>query len=93
MSTKVPQDKNGNTVCVGTTVKLLHHIKGAWFNHLPEDEKGELDSMVGENFIIEEITEQGKVELTKWWHSEDEDSTHSMCHSIVVEDEQIEIVR
>ncbi len=86
-------DKNGAEVRVGTKVRLLYLQKGEWFDHLPDDEKDDLRSMVGEVFEVEEINQYGKPEITKWWHEENEDERRSMCHSLYLEPEQIEIVK
>ena len=86
-------DKNGDQVNTGTKVKLLFLLSGEWFDNLPDDEKNDLNSMVGEVFEVEEINEYGKPEIVKWWHEEHEDESRSMCHCLCVEPEQIEIVK
>lgn len=86
-------DKNGEKVSIGSKVKLLFLQEGVWFDHLPDNEKDDLRSMVGEIFEVEEINGYGNPEITKWWHEEDEDECRSMCHSLYVEPEQIEIVK
>lgn len=91
--TKQAYDKNGEVVRIGTRIKLLFLCEGEWFDHLPEDEKKDLRSMVGETFEVEEINDYGLPEITKWWHEETDDECRSMCHSLHVESKQIEIVK
>ena len=87
-----PKDLYGKEFKVGTRVRLLHHVYGEWFDCLPEDEKSDLESMLGEIFEITEINKSGYASIEKWWGGEKENCVHSMGHSISVEGKQIEVV-
>lgn len=83
-----PKDHNGNAVAVGDRVRLLT-LSGDWFDKLPEDEKTNVESMIGEVFAVEEIDEYGHPWIYKDF-PESEDRVRS--HSIAVEPNEIEIV-
>lgn len=83
-----PTDRNGNTVQIGTHVRLLS-LSSKWLEELPPDERNDILSMVGEAFKVYEIDEYGQPWVEKWRH--DEDGT-SRSHSIALEPHEIEIV-
>lgn len=84
-----PQDRNGNTVRVGARVRLIS-LSGQWSENLPEDEKADVQSMIGEVFRIEEIDEHGHPWIRKSWPNEKEGTCHS--HSIALEAQEMELV-
>ena len=84
-----PTDKNGNLVAVGTRVRLLS-LSGQWLDDLPDEEKSDVFSMIGEIFEIEEIDQYGHPWVRKSWPNEAEGKCHS--HSIALESREMEVV-
>ena len=84
-----PLDKVGKPVCVGARVRLLS-LSGNWLEDLPDEEKQDVLSMVGEVFEIEEIDEYGHPWVRKSWPNEMEGKCHS--HSIALESHEMELV-
>lgn len=84
-----PRDKHGNAVRVGARVRLLG-LSGRWLDELPQDEKLDVMSMVGEIFEIEEIDEFGHPWVRKSWPDEAEGRCRS--HSIALEPQEMELV-
>ena len=84
-----PKDKHGNAVCVGARVRVLS-LSGEWLNDLPQDEKGNVLSMIGEVFEIEEIDEYGQPWVRKSWPNERDSSCQS--HSVALAPHEIERV-
>jgi hypothetical protein len=86
---KHPKDRNGNHVRVGDRVRLVS-LHGRWFDELPEDEKSDVQSMIGEVFQVEEIDEYGHPWIRKSWPNDKEGVCHS--HSIALEAQEMELV-
>lgn len=84
-----PEDKNGTLVRVGSLVRVLS-LSGDWLDSLPEDEKENVQSMVGEVFVVEEIDEYGQPWVRKSWPNEAEGTCNS--HSVALEPREIENV-
>lgn len=84
-----PKDKHGNIVEVGARVRLLS-LSGKWLEELPQEEKGDVLSMIGETFEVEEIDEYGHPWVRKCWPNEQEGTCHS--HSIALEPHEMELV-
>ena len=84
-----PRDRNGNLVRVGARVRVLC-LSGNWFDELPSNEKGDVISMIGEVFEIEEIDEHGHPWVRKTWPNEEQGTCHS--HSIALESNEMELV-
>ncbi len=86
---RIPVDKNGRIVAVGTRVRLSA-LSGQWLEDLPEDEKPAVSSMVGEVFEVEEIDQHGLAWIRKSWF----DSEAGTCssHSIGLEAHEMELV-
>lgn len=82
-----PEDKNGTLVRVGSLVRVLS-LSGDWFDSLPEDEKENVQSMVGEVFVVEEIDEYGQPWVRKSWPNEAEGTCNS--HSVALEPREME---
>jgi hypothetical protein len=82
-----PIDKNGKAVKVGSIVRVLG-ISGDWFERLPSDERVDVDSMVGEVFVVEEIDEYGQPWVRKTWPNEAEGTCRS--HSVALEPNEME---
>jgi hypothetical protein len=53
---RLPIDVNGKLVKLGSRVQVLG-FSGDWYEKLPVDERERVDSMIGEQFSIEEIDE------------------------------------
>jgi hypothetical protein len=75
-----PKDRNGNTVQLGTRVRLVCLLLGDWLTNLPADEKPRIESMIGEIFAIEEIDEWGGAWISKSFEGESADTFYG--HSI-----------
>jgi hypothetical protein len=84
-----PKDRNGNSVSVGSRVRLLS-LSGQWLDDLPADEKGNVLSMIGEVFEVEEIDEYGHPWVRKSWPDEPQGRCNS--HSIALEPHEMELV-
>ena len=83
------KDKNGNTVLVGSRVRLLC-LSGNWLDELPADEKTNVLSMIGGVFEVEEIDEYGHPWVSKSWPNESQETCRS--HSIALEPHEMELV-
>ena len=84
-----PKDRNGHVVGVGSRVRLVC-LSGRWLDDLPSDEKGDVLSMIGEEFEIEEIDEYGHPWIRKSWPNEAEGTCNS--HSIALEPHEMELI-
>ena len=58
-------------------------LSGDWYDKLPEDEKSLVESMIGEEFVVEEIDEYGQPWVRKHWPNEAEGTCQS--HAIALE--------
>jgi hypothetical protein len=58
-------------------------LSGKWYDDLPADERPLVDSMIGEEFTVEEIDEYGQPWVCKRWPNDSEGTCHS--HSIALE--------
>jgi len=77
-----PIDCNGTVVRVGSRVRVLS-LSGDWYEKLPVDERSRVESMIGEEFTVEEIDEYGQPWVWKRWPNEAEGTCQS--HSIALE--------
>ena len=55
---------------MGERLKLVKKVKllslsGDWYEQLPDDEKSDVESMIGEVLVVEEIDEYGYPWVTK----------------------------
>lgn len=75
-------DKNGELVALGDTVKVLK-LPDIRFT---QDELDEVNTMVGECFKVESISD-GCVEVTKWWGSGD----NTWCHTLFLWPNEFEL--
>jgi hypothetical protein len=62
------EDTNGHIVQIGTRMRVLS-LSGKWLDELPNDEKDDVLSMIGEVFEVEEIDEYGQPWVGKQSHS------------------------
>lgn len=60
------KDIYGNAIRVGDTVRLLS-IDWEGIAALPEQEQDDLKSMIRDVFTVEEIDEDGRACISKWW--------------------------
>lgn len=65
-------------------------VSGDWFDRLPEDERADVVSMVGEVFEVDEIDEYGHPWIRKSWPDEEGGTCHS--HSIALDPHEMEVV-
>jgi hypothetical protein len=79
---RLPIDCHGTVVRVGTRVRVLE-LSGIWYDELPEDERLLVESMIGEEFEVEELDEYGQPWVCKRWPNEAEGTCQS--HSIALE--------
>ncbi len=83
------KDKHGNIVRIGARVRLLG-LSGRWLDELPEDEKDDVLSMIGETFEIEEFDEYGHPWISKSWP--DSEAGTFRLHSIALEPNEMELM-
>ncbi len=84
---KATQDIDGNEIHIGDYVEVLE-IDKAIDHNLPEEERAQVFSMVGEIFEVEEIDEFGCAWITKWFPTKDQ--TH-FAHGIALEKHQMRL--
>jgi hypothetical protein len=77
-----PTDKDGVVVTAGKLVRVLS-LSGDWFDRLPVDERADVESMVGEVFVVEEIDDYGQPCVRKTWLNDADGTCRS--HSIALE--------
>jgi hypothetical protein len=85
--TEMAQDRNGKQVMVGSRVRLIG-LPGTWVEELPEQERIDVTSMIGEVFTVKEVDE-GRAEISKWW---DDGDGVSHGHSIWLDPFEMEVV-
>lgn len=81
-------DRNGAPVNVGTAVRLLR-VPEWLLSRVSGEEAADLQSMVGEVFIVHKIDKWGGVWLEKWF-TDAENEKHS--HSLSPSSEEFEVV-
>ena len=86
----LPRDMHGNIVRVGDRVRLVQ-LSGDWLENLPSEEKGDVHSMIGEVFEVEEVDEYGHPWIRKSWHNSAEGKCHS--HSIALDPHEMELIQ
>ena len=81
-----PIDCYGTVVILGSLVRILS-LSGQWYDLLTADEKPLVESMIGEEFVVEEIDEYGHPWVRKSWSNEAEGTCNS--HSIALEPKEM----
>lgn len=81
-----PIDCNGTAVQVGSRVRVLG-LSGDWFDNLPQDERVLVESMIGEEFEVEEIDQYGHPWVCKRWPNDEEGTCQS--HSVALEPQEM----
>ena len=76
-------------VTAGRAVRVLG-LSGDWFDRLPVDERADVESMVGEVFLVEEIDEYGQPWVRKSWPADAKGTCRS--HSIALESNEMVLV-
>ncbi|WP_293265969.1 hypothetical protein [Neptunomonas sp.] len=84
----MPVDINGNTVKVGSKVRVLH-IDPKITEYLPEEEVTDLDSMLNEVLEVYEIDEYDCAWVEKWW---DRGDGQTESHSLSLSSAEMELV-
>jgi hypothetical protein len=87
-----PVDANGDPVAAGDRVKLLE-VPDWLLRGLPDDEKLEIVSFVGNETEITEIDDAGYVWLGFGTYQECEDEDRYSGHSFAVEPFRVQLVR
>lgn len=85
----VPKDRNGREVTVGAHVRVIS-LSQAFLESLPEDEKDDVRSMIGEVFEVYEIDEYGSPWVGKGWTSEDGEAYRG--HHVALDSAEMEVV-
>jgi len=85
----VPLDKHGQVVAVGMRIRLIG-LSGKWLEHLPQNDRQDVMSMLEEIFEVEEIDQYGRPWISKSWSSDGGKTNYS--HSIAPEQYEMEIV-
>lgn len=80
------KDIRGNEIRVGSKVKILNIDPSVW-EHFPEDEKRDIQSMIGEVFEVHEVSDE-LASVEKWWRDND-NCSHS--HSIALHKNEMEL--
>jgi hypothetical protein len=79
VSRGLPKDRNGRNVTVGSRVRVVS-LAQTFLDSLPENERDELESMIGEVFEVHEIDRYGSPWVGKGWSSgEGEYKGHSVA--------------
>ncbi len=75
------KDKNGKSVLVGDFIRVIAFNFSA-ISKLDRDEQTKINSMIGEEFEVEEIDEHDNAWVTKWWDVADgTKESHSLALS------------
>ena len=82
-------DKNNALVRIGSTVRLLE-LSAYFLEKLPEDERAEIEQMIGKEFSVDEIDEYGSVWVEQWWDGPEKGQ--GMSHSIGLLPNEFELV-
>lgn len=85
----MPKDRNGRDVTVGARVRILA-LSRSFLDSLPEDEKDDVKSMIGEVFEVYEIDEYGSPWVGKGWSLDDGERYKG--HHIALESSEMEVV-
>ena len=85
----LPKDRNGREVVVGARVRVIS-LSQSFIDSLPDDEKDDVKSMIGEVFEVYEIDEYGSPWIGKGWNSEDGETYTG--HHVALEPAEMEVV-
>jgi hypothetical protein len=85
----LPKGRNGREVAVGARVRVIS-LSESFLDSLPDDEKDDVKSMIGEVFEVYEIDEYGSPWVGKGWNSEDGETYRG--HHVALEPTEMEVV-
>lgn len=80
------RDKNGKSIRVGDAVRL-QSIDWSGMTALAVQEQNDLKSMIGGVFTVEEIDEDGRATVSKWW---DRGNGHRESHTLQLSPAEME---
>ena len=89
MGNALPKDRHGRTVAVGSRVRVVA-ISQSLIDVLPEGEKEDVKSMVGDVLEVYEIDSHGAPWVEKGWPSESGKTYRS--HSVALDSSEMELV-
>ena len=84
-----PKDKFGRTVRVGSKVRIVE-LSPSFLASLPDDEREDVRSMIGEVFNVDEIDAYGCPWVGKGWS--DAASGKYRGHSIALDPHELEVI-
>lgn len=80
-------DAHGNTVEVGTRVRVLA-LDDSAFDGLDETSRERVLSMLRQELAVYEVDPYGRAWVEQWWH---EGSAHATSHSLALDPQQMEV--
>lgn len=89
MTRALPRDRNGREVVVGARVRVVS-LSESFLKSLPDDERDDVMSMIGEVFEVYEIDEYGSPWVGKGWNSENGETYRG--HHLALEPAEMEVV-
>lgn len=89
MNGALPKDRHGREVSVGARVRVVS-LSQSFLDSLPDDEKDDVRSMIGEVFEIHEIDKYGSAWVGKGWNSDDGESYRG--HHVALDSAEMELV-
>jgi hypothetical protein len=87
MSRAPPKDRNGRNVTVGSRVRVVS-LSQSFLDSLPENERVDVESMIGEVFEVHEIDTYGSPWVGKGWNSGEGEYKG---HSVALDSEEMEV--
>ena len=84
---ETPKDRHGKDVDLGARVRLVS-LDPKFIDSLPEDEKDDVCSMIGEVFEVYEIDEYGQPWIEKEWRVADD---QTISHSLSLASHEMEL--
>ena len=85
----LPKDRDGRIVRVGSRVRIVS-LSQSFLDSLPDDEKDDVKSMIGEVFEVYEIDEYGSAWVGKGWSLEGGEAYKG--HHVALEPAEMELV-
>jgi hypothetical protein len=84
-----PKDRNGRAVAIGSRVRIVS-LSESLLATLPDNEKDDVKSMIGEVFEVYEIDKYGSPWVGKGWNSADGETYKG--HDIALDSSEMELV-
>ncbi len=82
-------DRDGRTIEVGSTIRLLS-VESGLLDSLAPDERDQVTSMVGNEYVVQEVDEYGYAIVEQVWQTSPGEST---SHAIAVAPAEMSLVR